>query len=78
MCAMTPRYLSTVDSSGTPVKVMVRLGTAVDTVGLAGTPKTISAFQTHSTPVLVGCANEQSLHVVLPSESQDFQGIGSR
>lgn len=74
MCAMTPRYLSTVDSSGTPVKVMVRLGTAVDTVGLAGTPKTISAFQTHSTPVLVGCGERAELARGITERESGFSG----
>lgn len=30
------------------------MGTAVDTVGAAGRPKTITGFQTHDTPVLIG------------------------
>lgn len=30
------------------------MGTAVDTVGAAGRPKTITGFQTHDTPVLLG------------------------
>lgn len=32
----------------------VRVGQAVDTVGQAGRPKTITGFQTHTTPVLIG------------------------
>lgn len=32
----------------------MRVGTAVDTVGAAGRPKTITGFQTHDTPVLIG------------------------
>jgi 26S proteasome regulatory subunit N1 len=31
--------------------VTVRVGQAVETVGQAGRPKTISGFQTHTTPV---------------------------
>jgi len=34
--------------------VNVRVGLAVETVGQAGRPKTITGFQTHSTPVLLG------------------------
>jgi 26S proteasome regulatory subunit N1 len=30
------------------------VGQAVDTVGAAGRPKTITGFQTHNTPVLLG------------------------
>lgn len=37
-----------------PLPVAVRVGTAVDTVGLAGKPKSITGFQTHQTPVLLG------------------------
>lgn len=37
-----------------PLQTQVRVGTAVDTVGAAGRPKTISGFQTHDTPVLIG------------------------
>lgn len=37
-----------------PIQTSVRVGTAVDTVGAAGRPKTITGFQTHDTPVLLG------------------------
>jgi 26S proteasome regulatory subunit N1 len=37
-----------------PVQTQVRVGVAVDTVGAAGRPKTITGFQTHDTPVLIG------------------------
>jgi 26S proteasome regulatory subunit N1 len=37
-----------------PVQTQVRVGNAVDTVGAAGRPKTITGFQTHDTPVLIG------------------------
>ena len=33
-----------------PVPLSVRVGMAVDTVGQAGKPKTITGFQTHSAP----------------------------
>ena len=36
-----------------PVPLSVRVGMAVDTVGQAGKPKTITGFQTHTTPVLL-------------------------
>ena len=37
-----------------PIQTSVRVGNAVDTVGAAGRPKTITGFQTHDTPVLLG------------------------
>jgi 26S proteasome regulatory subunit N1 len=37
-----------------PIQTSVRVGVAVDTVGAAGRPKTITGFQTHDTPVLIG------------------------
>jgi len=37
-----------------PIQTSVRVGMAVDTVGAAGKPKTITGFQTHDTPVLIG------------------------
>ncbi|KAI1703164.1 26S proteasome non-ATPase regulatory subunit 2 [Ditylenchus destructor] len=36
-----------------PINVSVRVGQAVDVVAQAGRPKTITGFQTHSTPVLL-------------------------
>lgn len=51
--AMHPRMLVCLDEDMTPVKVNVRVGTAVDTVGQTGKPKAITAFQTHTTPVLI-------------------------
>ena len=32
----------------------MRVGQAVDTVGQAGKPRTITGFQTHTSPVLIG------------------------
>lgn len=42
------------DSDLKPLPVSVRVGQAVETVGQAGKPKTITGFQTHTTPVLLG------------------------
>ena len=47
-------FLSQVDSDLKPLPVSVRVGQAVETVGQAGKPKTITGFQTHTTPVLLG------------------------
>lgn len=50
------------------MQTSVRVGMAVDTVGAAGKPKTITGFQTHDTPVLLGhgeraeLATEEYLH----------------
>ncbi|PWN50604.1 26S proteasome regulatory complex, non-ATPase subcomplex, Rpn1 subunit [Violaceomyces palustris] len=52
--AMYPRFLITLDESLQPLPVSVRVGKAVDVVGQAGKPRTISGFQTHTTPVRLG------------------------
>ena len=51
----------TVDAEGKPLAVSVRVGQAVDTVGQAGKPKTITGFQTHTTPVLLGARDRAEL-----------------
>ncbi|KAG5370284.1 26S proteasome regulatory subunit rpn-1 [Yarrowia sp. C11] len=51
--AIRPRMLITLDEKLQPIKVPVRVGQAVDTVGQAGKPKTITGWVTHSTPVLL-------------------------
>ncbi|EEU40898.1 uncharacterized protein NECHADRAFT_66474 [Fusarium vanettenii 77-13-4] len=52
--AMHPRFLVTLDENLEPLKVNVRVGQAVDVVGQAGRPKTITGWQTQSTPVVLG------------------------
>lgn len=52
--ATRPKYIVTLDEEGNPIKASVRVGQAVDTVGQAGKPKTITGWITHSTPVLLG------------------------
>mmetsp|Transcript_29004 Transcript_29004/g.90746 ORF Transcript_29004/g.90746 Transcript_29004/m.90746 type:complete len:245 (+) Transcript_29004:584-1318(+) len=59
--AMRPRMLVTVDADLNPLPVTVRVGTAVDVVGLAGRPKTITGFQTHTTPVLLAIGERAEL-----------------
>jgi len=59
--AMYPRFLVTLDESMKPVVVNVRVGQAMDVVGQAGRPKTISGFQTHSTPVLLAHSERAEL-----------------
>ncbi|CAH8463882.1 unnamed protein product [Schistosoma intercalatum] len=51
--AIQPRLLMTFDEDLKPSLVTVRVGQAVDVVGQAGRPKTITGFQTHTTPVLL-------------------------
>lgn len=44
----------TFDEKGEPIETTVRVGQAVNIVGQAGKPKSISGFQTHTTPVRLG------------------------
>jgi 26S proteasome regulatory subunit N1 len=60
-CAMNPRMLITVNEDLSWRPVTVRVGQAVETVGQAGKPKTITGFQTHSTPVLLGTKERAEL-----------------
>ncbi|EME31419.1 26S proteasome regulatory subunit N1 isoform 1 [Galdieria sulphuraria] len=53
LLAARPRMLYTVDEEMKPLLVPVRVGQAVDIVGQAGRPKSITGFQTHTTPVLI-------------------------
>jgi 26S proteasome regulatory subunit N1 len=59
--AMQPRMLVTFDEKLQPLPVTVRVGQAVDVVGQAGKPKTITGFQTHTTPVLLAYGERAEL-----------------
>jgi len=65
--AMQPRLLITlVEDPNDPAKlkqvnVLVRVGQAVDVVAQAGRPKTITGFQTHTTPVLLAYGERAEL-----------------
>ncbi|KAK5639354.1 hypothetical protein RI129_011846 [Pyrocoelia pectoralis] len=59
--AMQPRMLVTFDEDLNPLPVPVRVGLAVDVVGQAGKPKTITGFQTHTTPVLLAYGERAEL-----------------
>ncbi|ODV86901.1 hypothetical protein CANARDRAFT_6471 [[Candida] arabinofermentans NRRL YB-2248] len=59
--SIKPRMLVTVDEELNPIKVNVRVGQAVDVVGQAGKPKTITGWVTHSTPVLLGYGERAEL-----------------
>lgn len=53
--------LVTFDEELSPLPVTVRVGQAVDVVGQAGKPKTITGFQTHTTPVLLAYGERAEL-----------------
>lgn len=59
--AMNPRMVLTVNEQGAALPVEVRVGQAVETVGQAGKPKTITGFQTHTTPVLLSVRDRAEL-----------------
>ena len=59
--AMQPRMLTTFDEELRPLPIPVRVGQAVDVVGQAGKPKTITGFQTHTTPVLLAYGERAEL-----------------
>ncbi|KAH6895831.1 armadillo-type protein [Thelonectria olida] len=59
--AMHPRFLVTLDENLQPLKVNVRVGQAVDVVGQAGRPKTITGWQTQSTPVVLAYGDRAEL-----------------
>ncbi|KAF8646742.1 hypothetical protein AX16_007083 [Volvariella volvacea WC 439] len=59
--AIYPRFLIALDDELNPMPVTVRVGQAVDVVGQAGKPRTISGFQTHQTPVRLGTTERAEL-----------------
>jgi len=59
--AMYPRFFITLDEELNPLPVTVRVGQAVDVVGQAGKPRTISGFQTHQTPVRLATTERAEL-----------------
>ncbi|KAE8806822.1 26S proteasome non-ATPase regulatory subunit 2 [Hordeum vulgare] len=59
--AMQPRMLLTVDEDLKPLNVPVCVGQAVDVVVQAGSPRTITGFQTHNTPVLLAAGERAEL-----------------
>mmetsp|Transcript_32517 Transcript_32517/g.103436 ORF Transcript_32517/g.103436 Transcript_32517/m.103436 type:complete len:89 (+) Transcript_32517:2462-2728(+) len=58
---MRPRWLITLDEDLKEIKVPVRVGQAVDTVGQAGRPKMMTGFQTRTTPVLLNYSDRAEL-----------------
>ena len=59
--SMYPRFLVTLDEDLQPLTVNVRVGQAVDVVGQAGRPKSITGWQTQSTPVLLAYGERAEL-----------------
>jgi 26S proteasome regulatory subunit N1 len=59
--AIQPRMLVTLNEELKPLPVSVRVGQAVDVVGQAGKPKTITGFQTHTTPVILAYGERAEL-----------------
>merc|ERR1712127_810833 len=59
--ATQPKLLQTFDEELKPLQVNVRVGQAVDVVGQAGRPKTITGFQTRTTPVLLSYGERAEL-----------------
>lgn len=59
--AIQPRMLVTFNEDLEPLPITVRVGQAVDVVGQAGKPKTITGFQTHTTPVLLAYGERAEL-----------------
>jgi 26S proteasome regulatory subunit N1 len=58
---MHPRFLITLDEEMQPLPVSVRVGQAVNVVGQAGRPRTITGWQTHNTPVLLSYGERAEL-----------------
>jgi len=67
--SMHPRFLVTLDEDLKPLTVNVRVGQAVDVVGQAGRPKTITGWQTQSTPVLLSYGERAEL------EDEQYEGL---
>jgi len=61
VCSVRPRCLVTMDEDLKFVPVSVRVGQAVDTAGQAGKQRTITGFQTHTTPVLLAAGERAEL-----------------
>lgn len=59
--AMEPRWLVTLDENLQTLPVSVRVGQAVDIVGKAGNPKSISAGYVHTTPTLLSSGERAEL-----------------
>ncbi|KAF8324345.1 26S proteasome regulatory complex non-ATPase subcomplex Rpn1 subunit [Cantharellus anzutake] len=70
--AMFPRFLITLDEDLQSIPVTARVGQAVDVVGQAGKPRTISGFQTHQTQCGWVLLSERSLELNNTYRSRRF------
>ena len=59
--AMKPRMIVFVDENENILETQVRIGQAVDIAGQAGNPKTITGFQTHTSPQVIGVGERAEL-----------------
>jgi 26S proteasome regulatory subunit N1 len=59
--SMFPQFLIMLDEDGEEKDVTVRVGQAVNTIGLAGTRSGISGITTHSAPVRVGTVDRAEM-----------------
>ena len=59
--AMRPRIVCLVDKNDKVIDTQIRIGQAVDVAGQAGNPKTISGFQTYTTPQVIGVGERAEL-----------------
>jgi 26S proteasome regulatory subunit N1 len=59
--AMHPRLLLTLNEELEHQPALVRVGQAVDVVGKAGNPKSITGFQTNTSPVLLGFGDQAEI-----------------
>lgn len=50
---LQPKYLFALDENLKNTEISIRVGQGIDTVGQVGKPRTITGFQTHTSPVLV-------------------------
>lgn len=72
-----PRMLVTLSEDLEPIKVNVRVGQAVDVVGQAGRPKTITGWVTQTTPVLLSVGERAELEdeEYVPLSSAALEGL---
>ena len=59
--ALRPRMFLAVDEALHPVAVQCRVGQGLDTAGQVGQPRTITGFQTHTTPVLLSAGDRAEI-----------------
>ena len=74
---MKPKLIMTVDENLKPKEVQLMIGQAVDIVGQTGNPRTISGFQTHTSPAVINTGErcELSNREDYISYSDVYEGI---